>query len=166
MRTFILPLNPIPKARPRFNSQTGRTYTPSRTTTFQNEVRIWVCRNLGQFFEYPMYDRDVPVCVDIDFIFKRPGKLNTRRCPDGLLWRPSGDDKDNLEKAVFDALNGILWHDDRQIVDGRIRKLWAGKGEDPRICIVVKTAGDPPQASCDFWNAHIMDSLAGRRSGV
>ena len=31
-------------------------------------------------------------------------------------------DADNLSKGVLDALNGVLWEDDRQVMDLRIRK--------------------------------------------
>ena len=165
MRTFVLPINPIPKGRPRFNSKTGRTYTPNRTKDFQNEVRKWVCRNLGEFFDYPMYEKGFSVAISIDFIYKRSIDMSKKSIPDGLLWRPKGDDIDNLQKSVLDALNEVLWADDRQIVEVNARKLWAAKGDEPRICIVIRTAGDPPQASCDFWNAGVMDSLAGRKHG-
>jgi Holliday junction resolvase RusA-like endonuclease len=165
MRTFVLYVDPVPKARPRFSSKTNSFYTPNKTRDFQNFIRTQVCLNLGKYFDYPMFNQGEPLCVDIDFIFRRTADLNKRRSLDGLLWRANGEDKDNLEKAVLDALNGVLWHDDRQIVDGRIRKMWAAKEEPPRVCIVVKKAGDPPQVSCDFWNAAILDQLAGRKSG-
>ena len=43
-------------------------------------------------------------------------------------------DWDNHAKAVCDALNGICYLDDRQIVDGHI-SLFKGK---PRICISIE----------------------------
>jgi len=165
MRTFVLYLNPIPKGRPRFNTKTKRVYTPERTKTFQNEVRKLVCLNLGQYFDYPMFEKGVPVCVSLDFVYQRTLDLSKKRYKDILIWREIGDDIDNLVKSVLDALNDVLWADDRQVVEIRARKLWAKKGEEPRICLVVKTAGDPPQATCDFWNADFLDSLAGRKSG-
>lgn len=165
MRTFILPIDPIPKGRPRLSTKTGRIYTPKRTEEFQNEIRKRVCYELGKYFDFPMYPKEVPVCIDIDFVFRRPKPLQTRKYPEGFLWRPKGDDVDNLEKAVYDALNGILWHDDRQIVEGRTRKLWAKRGEDAMIVIVVKKACDPPLVTCDFWNEGAVDLFAGRKAG-
>lgn len=46
-------------------------------------------------------------------------------------------DKDNLDKFVFDVGNGILWVDDKQIVDGRTQKLYS---LNPRTEIIVMSA--------------------------
>jgi len=38
-------------------------------------------------------------------------------------------DLDNLEKALYDSLNGVVWIDDRQIVHHDNKKRWAqGQG--------------------------------------
>ena len=159
MRVFILHVDPVPKGRPRFNQKTKKIYTPDRTKTFQDEVRKQVCLSLGQYFDYPMFDKDVPVCVDVDFVFKRTQALNKKRYDDGLMWKNTGEDKDNLEKAVFDALNGILWEDDRQIVDGRTRKLWGRKNKASMICLAVRTAGEPPYTTCNNWGASGLEPM-------
>ncbi len=43
-------------------------------------------------------------------------------------------DWDNLGK-VTDALNGIVWEDDKQVVDGQVIKYY---DREPRLEIVVK----------------------------
>lgn len=49
--------------------------------------------------------------------------------------RPDGKpDWDNYGK-ITDALNGIVWKDDGQVVDGRVIKLY---GEEPKLRIDVK----------------------------
>ncbi len=51
--------------------------------------------------------------------------------------RPTGKpDFDNLAKQV-DCLNGIVWRDDAQVVDGRSVKIY---GADPCMLIAVKPA--------------------------
>lgn len=40
-------------------------------------------------------------------------------------------DVDNLDKAVYDALKGIIWKDDTQIVAGSHEKFYAALGETP-----------------------------------
>ena len=54
----------------------------------------------------------------------------------GLI-RPAGKpDADNLLKAAGDGLNAIVWRDDSQIVDARVRKVY---GASPsRIIRVVQ----------------------------
>ena len=39
-------------------------------------------------------------------------------------------DWDNIGKIITDALNGLAYEDDKQIVDGRVIKL---HGEEPRV---------------------------------
>lgn len=60
-----------------------------------------------------------PLGLSVMFVFERP---QSRLKEDSHIIKP---DCDNLVKGVQDALNGIAWHDDSQIVDVRILKRWA-----------------------------------------
>ncbi len=55
----------------------------------------------------------------------------------GILKPDVKPDKDNLDKFIFDVGNGILWVDDKQIVDGRTQKIYS---LNPRTEITVMTA--------------------------
>lgn len=46
-------------------------------------------------------------------------------------------DWDNFGKVASDALNGVIWKDDAQIVDGRVSKFYS---EEPRLEIEIFTA--------------------------
>ena len=46
-------------------------------------------------------------------------------------------DVDNLSKAVFDALTGILWFDDSQIAAADSQKVVAAGDEQPHVEITV-----------------------------
>lgn len=48
-----------------------------------------------------------------------------------------GKDGDNMEKLVWDAFNGVIWHDDDQIVEWSGRKVRAGLSTPPSTRIVV-----------------------------
>ena len=37
-------------------------------------------------------------------------------------------DLDNYEKSILDSLSGIYFHDDRQIVKQKSKKIWADQG--------------------------------------
>lgn len=76
-----------------------------------------------------------PVGVDITFTF--PQLKTRRRWP---ITRSSGD-WDHLGRAVSDALTGVLWADDSQIVEGRIRKVYVG----------TSSALDEPGALIHAW---------------
>lgn len=43
-------------------------------------------------------------------------KVKQRRALDGLEYPTVKPDIDNVEKAIFDAINGIVWKDDVQVV--------------------------------------------------
>jgi Holliday junction resolvase RusA-like endonuclease len=73
-----------------------------------------------------------PVCVDLTFFFPRPkshfrtGKNAGALRDDAPLWHTGKPDRDNLEKAVLDALTqlGGFWRDDSQVCDGRVVKYY------------------------------------------
>lgn len=70
-----------------------------------------------------------PLRADIIAFVKMPTSIpKKRRLTDMPISRP---DWDNLGKLLCDAA-GPIWHDNSQIVDGRVRKLYAinGAGED------------------------------------
>jgi Holliday junction resolvase RusA-like endonuclease len=50
-------------------------------------------------------------------------------------------DRDNLDKAVMDALKGLAWIDDSQVCDGRIIKLIAAGDEQPHVEIRIISLG-------------------------
>ena len=53
-------------------------------------------------------------------------------------------DKDNLEKAVLDALGNfdgmppLVWCDDSQVYKGRTSKRWTEPGELPGVFIAIR----------------------------
>jgi hypothetical protein len=52
-------------------------------------------------------------------------------------------DKDNLEKAVMDALTGIqIWNDDCQVYGGNTEKYWTPGKSGARIWIEAEDAND------------------------
>jgi Holliday junction resolvase RusA-like endonuclease len=52
----------------------------------------------------------------------------------GVLRPTKKPDADNITKAVCDGMNGIVWTDDVQAVDQRIRKVY---GDRPELRVVV-----------------------------
>jgi len=85
--------NPIPKGRPQFYM--GRAVTPEATRNYEALVRsaAAICWQGDPTTE--------PVRVELRF-----WRGDKRRC-----------DIDNLIKAVLDALNGVVWEDDEQIIE-------------------------------------------------
>ena len=92
-------------------------YTPSQTTT-QEKLIAWTARAQ----KCPLFKG--PLCLQIKFgfgtaIWDRWGKPHTNT-----------PDLSNLVKCVEDALNGIAYTDDRQIVDLHAEKLWVYEADE------------------------------------
>lgn len=99
--TFGFEGEPIPKGRPRCTCQTGtpKMYTGERTRQAEFDL-AWAFKAAHPGHE-PFTE---PLSVLLMFV-------TSKRRED----RTSGD-IDNYAKTVLDALNGIAWEDDRQIV--------------------------------------------------
>lgn len=87
---------------------------------------------------------DGPLKVEIDFFLPRPKRLMRKKDPEGEVLAPKKPDRDNLEKAVLDAMSNIgWWHDDAQVCCGEVRKLYHSKHGRPRALIRVWSAVEP-----------------------
>ena len=106
-----------PKQRPR-RSSNGRWYTPSGTADYEERV-AWYARGAG------VRCIDGPVRLEIDIYWP-----DRRR-----------RDLDNGGKSIADALNGIAYEDDYQIVEKRLTKRL--DRDNPRAEIVVEALEDP-----------------------
>lgn len=125
--TFI-PGVPEPQARHRFFRGSGRVYSPS--SPWKGVVAGWVSLRPR---ELPLVPADAALSVTLDFALPRPashfrtGKRGHLLRDDAPLWPIAGrkvGDNDNFEKAVYDACNGILWPDDKQIVHNETTKRY------------------------------------------
>ncbi len=160
---FVLRVDPIPKGRPRFVRGSGRVFTPQNTKEYEDRVRMLTKQILGSW-DSPVFPKGTPVFVDIDFVIKRPQRLERKKDPPGLLWAEQQRyDVDNLVKSVLDAFNELLWDDDRQVVGLRSRKLYAEKKGPARLAVSVRSAKSVPVPDhlCDTWGDQVeMDWLA------
>lgn len=122
---------PVPKARARKGKQ-GKWYTPAPTAEYQQRVQTaWLVEgrpNLG----------DAPLCATAEFVFARPA---SQVCKDGsprasaATYPPT--DVDNLAKGVLDALNGLAYTDDRQVVTLTVSKRYAAQAEEPHTALTL-----------------------------
>ena len=134
---FTVPGEPQGKGRPRVvrNGAFTRTYTPEKTATYENLVKLEFQRQCaGQ------YIGDGPVSMKVICFYglassdskrKRQAKL------DGTIRPTKKPDCDNVGKVVADSLNGIAYKDDAQIVSMTIDKYFA---EIPRVEVTIEEA--------------------------
>lgn len=130
---LTIPIRPRAKGRPRM-SKNGHVFTPSATKEYEKAIREAWQKDCSHA---PVLTG--PVILGMSFYFKRPkshytstGELK-ETAPKRMLGVP---DLDNLEKAVMDALNGVAFVDDKQVV----RKT-AGKGYGSTDKVIVTVIG-------------------------
>jgi len=122
---FTIPGRAIPKARPRV-TRAGYAYTPRTTQQFEQMVRIAYYNQCGNF-EFP---KGAPLVMNIEFCFEPPKswpKQKREKAIQRKKYPTARPDLDNLWKAVADALNGIAYNDDSQIVAITCRKVYGEK---------------------------------------
>ena len=113
-------------------------------------AHAWHARLIAQAKSTPGFPR-TPwlgyVRLSGDFFFERPESMYGRKHPDGPILRPSKPDRDNLDKAVMDALTEArLWKDDGQVcAGGELLKWYAAKGAGPGLIVIGElVAEDTP----------------------
>jgi Holliday junction resolvase RusA-like endonuclease len=131
---FTVPGEPRGKGRPRFTRK-GFAYTDTATRDYETVIR---CRAAEAM---PCEALDTPISVRVD-IYKGVAKSwsNARRSRalDGLEI-PGKPDLDNVAKAVLDAMNGVVYADDAQVVRLLVTKQYS---LEPRLVVTVKEAID------------------------
>jgi crossover junction endodeoxyribonuclease RusA len=88
-------------------TSTNKHLKPFRHTVTQVAMIEMSRANL----ELPMAAKHVPVELVLEFFFKKP-----ESCPKNRVWPVVKPDIDKLERATLDALTGVLFADDAQVV--------------------------------------------------
>lgn len=117
--SFSLDVPLVGKARPRVRRD-GRAFTPAKTAAFERAVGLAARAAMqGEPFAGGC---SVAVFADVEM----PRSWSTRKRAE-MAGRPHTQkpDKDNCLKAICDALNGIVWHDDAQAALMLIEVRWS-----------------------------------------
>jgi len=128
MINFKVFMNPVAKARARTVVNNGRvhSYTPQSTKDAENAI-AWACVEEQNPDCYP---KGIALKMTIVFVLPKPKYLGLK--PALPTKKP---DLDNLTKTVLDALNGLAYEDDSQIVELILRKEY---GIIPLIEITIE----------------------------
>lgn len=129
--TFVVPGEPVPWARARTNGK--RHYTDPKVATYKRAVATVAQANIG-----PRGPIAGPLTLEIVAVLPIPQSWpNKRRAAalEGREWPNSKPDWDNLGKAVSDALNGVLYVDDAQVVRASVEKVY---GDPPRMIVTAR----------------------------
>lgn len=137
---LLFRVNGIPqgKARPRF-TKAGRSYTPANTRRYEADVREAALK-AAAIQGYTKADKHAALAVSITAWFPVPAswpKKKRAAAMSGDIYPTAKPDADNIAKAILDALNGIAFHDDKQVA-GRIGKRYTFRDDDsPRIVVHI-----------------------------
>lgn len=132
MISFVVLGKPVGKGRPRFRN-TGKfvqTYTPEATAVYENLVKL-------SFQQSGQHKLEGPLHMTIRAYFPIPKQTSKKRAElmeSGQVLHTSKPDADNVAKAICDALNGIAYDDDSQIVSLLVTKSYSA---NPRTSIDV-----------------------------
>lgn len=139
--TLTIPAEPIAQGRPRFSSRGGfvRAYDPKKS----RDWKAFIASFAEQMMRESGYEKptDVPLKVRARFAFSLPKSRWRKRTPVEAQWRSQKPDLDNLFKAITDACEGIVYHNDSQIVKVVVEKIMVAQGEPPYVAVVFEEAG-------------------------
>lgn len=135
----------IPIAQPRQRHRIVKTkgssfvqnYTPAKHPVNDYKAALKVAASIAH--KGPMLEG--PLLMNIVFVMPRPKGKVWKRKPMPRYPLEGKPDRDNLMKSTQDALEGILFKNDSQICDGRVRKVVASGDETPHVEIELKTLG-------------------------
>lgn len=136
---FELPGHPQGKGRARAYRQGNfiKHYTPEQTRSYEGMVRLAAAEAMAGRSPY-----EGPVELDVLAVFAVPQSFSKRKRAAALgnnLRPTKKPDMDNIIKAISDAMNGVVFKDDCQIVTGFYAKVY---GEAPKVAVTVRTLGE------------------------
>jgi Holliday junction resolvase RusA-like endonuclease len=128
--SFAVPGAPRGKGRPRFTRK-GFAYTDQATRIYERAV--------ATLAEAVMAGRDpseAPCSVRISVIHGIPKSWPAKRRDAALAGAllPGKPDMDNVAKGVLDAMNGVIYDDDKQVIRLVVEKKY---GVFPRVEVEV-----------------------------
>ena len=134
MIRFTVPGQPQGKARPRVVSRGGYThaYTPTKTAQYEACVR--------EAYKLSIPPRKPPsgaveVAIRAYYAVPKSWPLEKRKkALAGMIPVTVKPDCDNIIKIICDALNGLAWEDDKQIIWAQVSKAY---GAEPRVEVEI-----------------------------
>jgi len=126
--TFQVEATPIGKGRPKFARRGNfvSTYTPTKTRDYEDLIREAAKQAMGS--NEPL---KTPVAAYIYITVPIPQSYPKKRfkaCLEGLERPCKKPDIDNILKAYLDAMNGIVYDDDTQVVSLHSTKVYGTVG--------------------------------------
>ena len=122
------------KGRPRFSNygKFVKAYTPADTASYENLIKLQFRISCGDWYsEQPLRMR----IKAIHGIVKSASKKDKAKMLTGEIKPTKKPDADNIVKIICDALNGIAYKDDTQVVELEITKVY---GELEKVIVEIQ----------------------------
>ena len=132
-RRFIVHREPKGKQRHRM-TRSGHAYTPADTTTYEGIVRSEYTTQVG---DVPPFLGPVSVCIIAYYeIPSSWSKKKKKEAADYKIHPTKKPDCDNIANMICDALNGLAWKDDAQVVHLNVVKAYTNI--IPRVDVSIR----------------------------
>ena len=135
---LLFNINPVPASRPRVTR--WGTYYGKKYKQFKLEMGLLVLESDKTNSVNPITWLDELISADMTFFVPMAKSWsNKKKSSKNGQFCDNNSDLDNYEKAILDSLNGVYFHDDKQIVQQSSQKIWAEQGS---IKIILKEIKD------------------------
>ena len=125
MVTFKVDANPVGKQRARYVKRRNfvQTYTPEKTRTYETLIKDSAIEAMGA--SEPL---ETPVSLYLYIRVPIPKSCTKKRLEaiaNGLEKPTKKPDASNILKSVEDGMNGVVYHDDSQIINIHVSKVYS-----------------------------------------
>jgi len=127
--TYSVPGEPRGKGRPKFARRGNfvKTYTDAKTASYEDQIRFYALKAMG---DTKAIQGAVRVFINIRMSVPKSYSVKRREtCLSGSEKPLKKPDWDNVAKSICDAMNGIVYGDDTQIVEAHVTKQYAAQSE-------------------------------------
>lgn len=145
---FMLAINPEPWTAPsvavgrRNGKPFPQVYKSEALRSYQEAVKELVTPTMNR---HEMFEGR----IDLRFFFWR--QLPDYVTDDEVRARKHYADATNMQKALEDALQGVVFKNDRDVAHVESWIMEQGKDVEPRVVIQVRQAGLPPLIDIEDW---------------
>ncbi|MGN1337331.1 MAG: RusA family crossover junction endodeoxyribonuclease [Candidatus Coprovivens sp.] len=127
------------KGRPRFRKFGNyvQTYTDKKTTSYEEHVRNCYFRKYPENQGEIVFIDNEPISMEICAYVRIPESASKKKKEQMLncdIYPTKKPDYDNIMKIISDALNGICFYDDKQIVEASFKKIYSTV---PKVRVII-----------------------------
>lgn len=136
---ITVPGQPVPQGRPRFSAKPfPHAYDPKPSVEYKKRVKYHASKNSPDNLLEGALDVEVQIYKETLKSFSKAKKA----AAEAKELRPTTKpDADNYAKGILDALKGVIWQDDGQVVRLTCEKFYAQK---PRAEITIRPLETQP----------------------